>query len=242
MLNVNYVCKYLNFKFNEGTKSDTLNTIRSALAFFTQNSIISLVKDPNVSRLFRYFYRFHPSFPRYTVTWDVGKDLTFLTKWHTTENLSMKQLTFKTVALIALTSSDRAQTLYVLDIQNLIYVPQCLEFLVPSLLKHSRKGRPARKVLCVKWDDPTLNVCSYVEFYLKKTFKFHLKAVNSVKEKPTQFFLSHRTGKPVQCASISHWLRQVISLNGTVKWGVKGLRGTKGHFPILFVKNSIIML
>ena len=28
----------------------------------------------------------------------------------------------------------------------------------------------------------------------------------------------------------------------TVKRGVKGLQGTKGHFPILFVKNSIIML
>ena len=32
--NVNDVCKYLNFKFNEGTKSATLNTIRSALSFF----------------------------------------------------------------------------------------------------------------------------------------------------------------------------------------------------------------
>ena len=212
--NVNDVCKYLNFKFNEGTKSATLNTIRSALSFFTQNSIISLAKDPNVSRLFRYFYRCRPSFSRYTVTWDVGKVLRFLAKWHPPENLSMRQLTLKTVALIALTSSDRAQTLHVLDIQYLNYVPQGLEFLVPSILKHYRAGRPARRVLCVKWDDPSLNVCNYVEFYLKKTFKFRLKAVNSGKEKPTQFFLSHRTGQPVKRASISRWLRQVLSLSG----------------------------
>ena len=173
-----------------------------------------MAEDKNVSRLFRYFYRHRPSFSRYTVTWDVGKVLRFLAKWHPPENLSMRQLTLKTVALIALTSSDRAQTLHVLDIQYLNYVPQGLEFLVPSILKHYRAGRPARRVLCVKWDDPSLNVCNYVESYLKKTFKFRLKAVNSGKEKPTQFFLSHRTGLPVQRASISRWLRQVLSLSG----------------------------
>ena len=125
-----------------------------------------MAEDKNVSRLFRYFYRHRPSFSRYTVTWDVGKVLRFLAKWHPPENLSMRQLTLKTVALIALTSSDRAQTLHVLDIQYLNYVPQGLEFLVPSILKHYRAGRPARRVLCVKWDDPSLNVCNYVEFYL----------------------------------------------------------------------------
>lgn len=126
----------------------------------------------------------------------------------------MRQLTLKTVSLIALTSSDRAQTLHALDLQNLNYVAQGLEFNVPSMLKHSRRGRPARKVLCVEWDAPELNVCKYVEFYLKKTFKFRLKAVNKGKEKPSQFFLSYRTGKPVKRASISRWIRQVLSLSG----------------------------
>ena len=191
-----------------------MNTIRSALAFFTQGSAVVLAKDPDVSKLFRYFYRVRPSFSRYNVTWDVGIVLRFLANWHPPETLSMRQLTLKTVMLIALTSSDRAQTLHALDIQYLNYVAQGLEFLVPSLLKHSRRGRPARRVLCVKWDDPALNVCSYVEFYLRKTFKFRLKAVNSGKEKPTQFFLSHRTGQPVKRASISRWIRQVLSLSG----------------------------
>ena len=211
---VNDVCEFLKFKFNYNTKSATLNSIRSALAFFTQGSAVALAQDPDVSKLFRYFYRTRPSFSRYNVTWDVGKVLRFLANWHPPENLSMRQLTLKTVTLIALTSSDRAQTLHALDIQYLNYVAQGLEFLVPSLLKHSRRGRPARRVLCVQWDDPKLNVCSYVEFYLRKTFKFRLKAVNSGKEKPTQFFLSHRTGQPVKRASISRWIRQVLSLSG----------------------------
>ena len=200
--------------FEMGTKTGTLNTIRSALSFFTQNSSLNLGKNPIVSRCFRYFYKTRPTFPRYLVTWDVGKVLNFLATWHPAQSLSMRQLTLKTVALIALTSSDRAQTIHALNVDHLNYVSQGLEFNVPSLLKHSREGRPARKVLCVEWDAPELNVCHYVEFYLKKTFKFRLKAVKLGKEKPSQFFLSHRTGKPVKRASISRWIRQVLVYSG----------------------------
>ena len=213
-LSVDDVCRYLNYKFKEGTKSGTLNNIRSALSFFTGDSFVDLGQDKDVCKLFRYFYKKRPVFPRYTITWDVGKVLRFLASWHPPENLSMKKLTLKTAALIALTSSDCAQTLHALDIHYLNYVAQGLEFLVPTMLKHSRKGHPAKKVLCVKWDDPSLDVCAYVEFYLKKTLKFRLRAYNDGKEKPTQFFLSHRTGLPVKRATISRCIRQVLSLSG----------------------------
>ena len=191
-----------------------LNTIRSALSFFTQNSSLNLGTNTTVSRLFRYFYKELPIFPRYMVTWDVGKVFKFLAAWHPHSSLSLKQLTLKTVTLIALTSSDRAQTIHALDIHNLNYVAQGLEFNIPSILKHSRKGRPSRRVLCVEWDAAELNVCKYVEAYIAKTFKFRLKAVNLGKEKPSQLFLSHRTGKPVKRASISRWIREVLSLSG----------------------------
>ena len=120
------------------------------------------------------------------------------------------------MALIALTSSDRAQTIHALDINHLHFVGngKGLEFNVPVLLKHSRKGRPSKKVLCVEWDAPELDVCKYVEFYLRKTFKFRLKAVRLGGEKPSQFFLSHRNGKPVKRASISRWIREVLALSG----------------------------
>ena len=213
-LSVDDVCRYLNYKFKEGTKSGTLNNIRSALSFFTGDSFVDLGQDKDVCKLFRYFYKKRPVFPRYTITWDVGKVLRFLASWHPPENLSMKKLTLKTAALIALTSSDRAQTLHALDIHYLNYVAQGLEFVVPTLLKHSRKGHPAKKVLCVKWDDPSLDVCSYVEFYLKKTLKYRLRAYIEDGVKPTQFFLSHRNGLPVKRATISRWIRQVLSYSG----------------------------
>ena len=45
--------------------------------------------------------------------------LYLLAQWHPPQDLTMKQLTLKTVTLIALTSSDRAQTIHALDINHL---------------------------------------------------------------------------------------------------------------------------
>ena len=105
--------------FNLGVRSGSLNTIRSALSFFTQNSSLDLGHNPLVARCFKSFYRIRPEFPRYMVTWDVGKVLRFLAAWHPPEDLTLKQLTLKTVTLIALTASDRAQTIHSMDIDNL---------------------------------------------------------------------------------------------------------------------------
>ena len=213
------MCRYLLYLFNLGTKSGMLNSIRSAISFFTQHSSLNLGSDMTVSRLFKFFYKERPMFPRYLVTWDVGKLLKFLAAWHPVNSISLKQLTLKTVALIALTSSDRAQTLHLMDVELIHTTPQGdLEFEIPALLK-TRKGAPKRglppkKVVCVSWDAAELDVAGYVAAYSRKAFKFRMRAVNKGLPKPTQFFLSHKTGKPVQRATISRWLRQVMELSG----------------------------
>ena len=218
-MSVDLVCRYLLYLFNLGTKSGMLNSIRSAISFFTQHSMLQLGSNITVTRLFKYFYRERPMMPRYLVTWDVGKLLNFLAQWHPADSLTLKQLTLKVVALISLTSSDRAQTLHLLIVDFIHRTTKGdLEFEVPALLK-TRKGAPKRglppkKVLCVAWDAAELNVAEYVDMYLRKTFKFRMREVNKKLPKPTQFFLSHQTGKPVQRASISRWLREVMELGG----------------------------
>ena len=218
-LSVDLVCRYLLYLFNLGTKSGMLNSVRSAISFFTQHSSLQLGSDTSVSRLFKYFYRERPMLPRYIVTWDVGLLLKFLAQWHPVSSITLKQLTLKVVALIALTSSDRAQTLHLLNVEMIHPTSNGdLEFEVPALLK-TRKGAPKRgmppkKVLCVSWDAPELNVAEYVDAYIRKVFKFRMRAVLKGLPKPTQFFLSYRTGKPVQRASISRWLREVMELSG----------------------------
>ena len=221
-ITVDVICRYLLFLFNKKTptgkefSSGALNKIRSSISFFVQYDIPDLGKRMPLVRLFNYFHKERPCLARYNATWDVGVVLKFLAGWHPMESLTLKQLTLKTAALIALTSSDRAQTIHALrtDQVHTAKDKKGLVFVVRSILKHTRRGSPVTTVECVEWDAPELNVAEYVHFYMRKTLKFRRKAWRVEKKDVKQLFLSHRTGKPVQRASISRWIREVLDLSG----------------------------
>ena len=219
-ITVNVISKYLLFLFKNGSHSGktltgaSLNAIRSSISFFVQYDIPNLGYDITITRLFKYFYNERPSFPRYTTTWDVGKVLNFIASWHPAASLSMKQLTLKTVILVALTSCDRAQTIHSLSVEYVNISAHGLEFVVPQIQKTSKRGKPARVVTCVSHEDDRLNVCNYVLAYINKSLKFRIKSVNKGLGKPSQLFLSHKTGRPVTRATISRWIREVLGLSG----------------------------
>ena len=168
----------------------------------------------HVSRLFKYFWRQRPSLPRYLVTWDVSQLLTFLKSWHPIKDLTLEQLTLKTVALVAVTSSDRAQTLESIDINHSTLTNDAILFPIYTLLKGSKKNRPIRVVTCVKWKEAALNVADYVVGYLGRVFKFRMKAVRLGLPKPRQLFLSYYTGKPIRRNTIAKYLLKVMDLAG----------------------------
>ena len=167
-----------------------------------------------MSRLFKFFFRKRPQQPRYLVTWDVNKLLTFLQSWHPISSLSLKQLTLKTVTLVAVCSSDRAATLEAIDIDHSKFQDDGILFPIYSLLKGHRKNRPIRVVKCSKIEDPKLDVCTYVASYLQRTYKFRLRAVSRGQPKPTQLFLSYFTGKPVSKVTIARYILQTLEYAG----------------------------
>ena len=118
------------------------------------------------------------------------------------------------MGLVALTSSDRAQTLQALRVDRVTTTPQGLEFVIFDVLKTSKRGRPARVVKCVSWDAPELDVALYVHKYMDKTLSFRLKAYIKGLGKPNQLFLSHKTGLPVAKGTISRWLLEILFLSG----------------------------
>ena len=199
--------------FNENLSYSTLNSVRSALSFFLSDRL-PLGDDESISRLFRFFFRQRPSLPRYLVSWDVNVLLQLLISWHPSSVLSLKKLTLKTVSLVAVTSSDRAQTLEALDIEHCSFSSEAVHFPIYTLLKTTRKNRPVKVVSCYKSSNPALDVCEYVSTYMTRTLKFRLKAVRKGLPKPTQLFLSHFTGKPIKRATISKYILQSMDLAG----------------------------
>lgn len=167
-----------------------------------------------ISRLFRFFYKKRPNLPRYLVSWDVNVLLEFLMSWHPISSLSLERLTLKTVSLVAISSSDRGQTLEAMDIEHCHFSDEGILFPIYTLLKTSKINKPIKIVKCSKSTVESLDVCKYVSEYMVKTLKFRLKAISKGKAKPCQLFLSPFTGKPVKRATLAKYIVKTMRLAG----------------------------
>ena len=63
-------------------------------------------------------YNCKPTLPRQSATWDVNLVLRYLKSLYPHENLSLKQLSYKLIVLLALTTGQRIQTLYFVDLKK----------------------------------------------------------------------------------------------------------------------------
>ena len=209
-LSVNMFCKFFVSLFDSGLSASTLKFARSAINFFLRESHSDIIDSAIVSRLLKSFERTRPTVPRYAVTWDVNKVLCMLKSWYPYTGMSLKRLTLKTCMLVALASSDRAQTLQQMRHDRCVISARGVEFPIFSRLKTTRHLRKARVVSCPRMPDPSLDVAECVTTYMTRCFKFRYRAVKKRLPKPTQLFLSYKTGLPVARNTISRWLTDVM--------------------------------
>ena len=75
------------------------------------------VSHPLVSRFIKAgVFEARPALPKYPETWDVKQELSYLQTLHPPESLTLKDLTYKLVMLLAaLLSGQRRQTLHSLE-------------------------------------------------------------------------------------------------------------------------------
>lgn len=206
---MNVVCKFLLLLFSKGASASSINIARSALSLFLSYDF-NIKEDSTVLRLFKYFYKERPSRPKYFVYWPVKDLLNYLSELHPPSALSLKQLTLKTLALVALTSSDRGQTIHAMNIENTALNDDGIQFVIFDRLKHTRRVHKPKIIKCISSDIPSLNVSDYVTSYMNKTFSLRAKYVAEGNEKPSQLFLSWATKRPVTKQTLSRWLRMTL--------------------------------
>ena len=112
-----------------------------------------------------------------------------MAEWHPIHCLSFKQLTLKTAALIAVSSSDRGQTIQLLNNENAHLSEEAVTFVIFERLKTTKRNSRPHEVKCLTSDTPSLNVCDYVMTYMNRTIGLRAKLVSKGLEKPTQLFL-----------------------------------------------------
>ena len=199
--------------YNEGATSSSLNSARSALSFFLSYEF-NLKDDITITRLFKFFYKKRPLRAKYFTFWPVKSLLDYLAKLHPPSNLNLKDLTLKTLALVALTSSDRGQTIQKMDISNATISEDNISFVIFDTLKHTRRVLKPKVVKCISSETPSLNVKDYVISYIKRTEGIRANYEENGQTRPTQLFISWQTKKAVTTQTLSRWLKSTLGQAG----------------------------
>lgn len=145
-----------------------------------------------------------PPVPKYCFTWDVSLVLNFLKTLYPLEKLTLKLLTFKVTALLALACAPRAQTLVSMNLDYMKVKDNEILFIFPNLLKTSKQGKSFQ--LCLEhFIDEKLCVMHTVLFYIKLT---------ESTRKCRRLLISYVTFDSVSSSTIARWLKTVLELSG----------------------------
>ena len=159
--------------FESGVGYSAINTARSALS-----SILILPDNttfgshPLASRLLKGVFELRPALPKYQSIWGITVVLNLLGSWNI-QNISLKHLTLKLTMLLALTTSQRVQTLQVLNISNMtMRVNECV-FVIDSVLKTTKAGKHLTNIrIQALVDNKNLCPVEHLKQYLDKTSTF----------------------------------------------------------------------
>ena len=133
---------FLAHLYKEGYQYRSLNAYRSAIAsMHTPIDGISIGQHPLVSRLLKGAFQSRPPLSRYQDTWDVSVVLHHIGEYQLGQSLPLKQLSLRTVMLLALTCPSHSADISKLSVRGYRNTPEGAVFTPMALAKQSRPGR-----------------------------------------------------------------------------------------------------
>ena len=132
-VSANNVLRFLQVKFKSQVAYGSVSTSRSALALI---SLDELAKHSLIHRFLKGVFKLRPPKAKYNCTWDTALVLTYLAQWYQLSQLSLRQLTFRLVMLLALVSA-RVQILSFISADNILEIVSGFRIFVPNIIKIS---------------------------------------------------------------------------------------------------------
>jgi len=222
---------------------DCVNTARGAL------SALGIVVEgcragnhPLVNRFLRGVFNLRPSKPRYAEAWDVKPVLQKIRTMDPLHCLSLKELAFKWVMLMALTQAARVQTLHLLMLRNISIGEDSISVWLGGNIKQCR---PKFNVQVVKFhayaQDARLCVYVTLKKYIEKTEKLRKEFGNDNGKLLISFIKPH---KNVSKDTVARWLKKMLGICGidTTKYTAGRVRpaGTSKAKAMAVPINSIM--
>ena len=204
---VSEVANFLAELHREGYQSSSLNVFRSAVSSVHEKvDGVEIGKHPTITRLLKGAFHERPPLPRYVSTWDVNIVLQYLKGLGPSSDLSLKQLTYKLVMLLALTRPSRSADLSSLSLARRQFSPEGVTFLPATLAKQSRQGKPLVEFFFPSFShDEGLCPVQTLRQYESVTFPLRLGVQQEL------FLAIVKPHKPVSSCTIARWLKCVLN-------------------------------
>lgn len=198
---------FLTLKFNEGASYSTINTHRSALSIILGTEI---TLNSCVNRFIKGVYRLRPPNPKYTATWDTNKVLNYVSSWYPYTDITLEFLSRKTIALLAIASAQRMQTLSLIKLKNISTENDMIVIKISDLIKTSKPGA-FQPLIRLPFIRENLSICpaTVVQAYIDKTSSLRQNQLDD------HLFISFRKPhKKVSSQTLAHWVKKVLEDSG----------------------------
>ncbi|XP_023316861.1 uncharacterized protein LOC111694154 [Trichogramma pretiosum] len=162
-------------------------------------------ENTDISRFMKGVYRLKPVKPKYDYTWDVSIVLDFL---ELLDVQTIENLTIKTILLLALSTAQRAQTLSLIKISNIVISNRGLEIKIPDRIKTSKVGNNQPLLQLPKLiEKPDLCVYSTILLYIDKT--------KNLRGDIDNLFISlNKPYRAITAETVSRWIKRGLFMSG----------------------------
>ncbi|KAL0831119.1 hypothetical protein ABMA28_001990 [Loxostege sticticalis] len=199
-----HLLEYLTDKFNSGASYSSLNSCRSALSTLLGQDITT---NNCIKRFFKGVFRLKPPAPKYDTTWDPNLVLNHLSDYFPNESISLKDLTVKTITLLALASAQRMQTLSMIRINNISFYQDKIQIKIDELIKTSKPGS-YHPLIILPYIKENPKVCPAL------TLKSYIDRTNDIRKDDFLFISYQKPHKKVVTQTLSHWVKYVLGKSG----------------------------
>ncbi len=208
MCEINNVLNFLFKLYEGGLGYSGCNTARSALSLILKPiDNVSVGIHPLIVRFMKAVSNCKPPKPRYESIWDVSIMLNLFKSWEDNKKLELKELSYKLVSLLALTTGQRAQTLSSILVSN-IKGSTTKEIIITAKLKTSSITKP----------NPILYLSSYkkcLKLCVVKCMDEYLLRTRDLRKDIDNLFISFKSPySAVSQQTISRWLKASLELAG----------------------------
>ena len=191
----------------KGLSYSTINTARSALsAYFIKHRVYALGSQARVCRLLKGVFEKKPALPRYVDTWDVDTVLSCLTEWPSLEDIQLKDLTLRTVMLLALLSGQRGQSLHSLLVEDVKFKEDACTIVYSSVLKQTKAGSHVSPLHLPCFENTKLCIVCHLKEYITRTEPLR---------KDRKLFISYvKPHHAIARDTLSRWIKTVLEAAG----------------------------